>query len=353
MAPVGVALVGGGIFAKEEHLPAILASPLLSLRAIYSRSLKSAKDTASAITDSSKPDLYSSDCGEGKSYEDLLKRDDISGVILALPIMAQPEYIEAALAAGKHVLSEKPIAPHVNLARKLIQFYRTLSENKGSATWAVAENYRFMPKIQYGAEQLKGLGKIQGFSCRIFNLIQPGNKWIETSWRKKPDYQGGFLLDGGVHFIAAIRRLLGPDNSAEEVVALSSLTQPYLAPIDTVNAIVKTKSGVVGSFLQSVGTHLEPCEEYSIACENGLVTVNRKGVSVMRVMEDGKRETEMKEFEWNSGVKSEVQAWAESLSSGNPNPLQSPEEAFADLELLEKMFRSGEEHGSKQALHFQ
>lgn len=77
---VGVAIVGSGIFAKEEHLPAIQAVPdLVSLKAIYSRSLKSATTLSENL---SGVDLYSDD-SDGKPFDDLLKRDDIKGVIIA------------------------------------------------------------------------------------------------------------------------------------------------------------------------------------------------------------------------------------------------------------------------------
>lgn len=52
-----------------------------------------------------------------------------------------------------------------------------------------------------------------------------------------------------------------------------------------------------------------------------------------------------------SGVKQEVAAWAESLADGKQNPRQSPEEALADLEILEKMLRSGEDNGKTENLH--
>jgi predicted dehydrogenase len=79
---VGIAIIGSGIFVKEEHLPAIQAVPdLLSLKAIYSRSIKSAKNLSGV-------DLYSDD-SDGKTFEDLLKRDDIKGVIIAYVYLQQ------------------------------------------------------------------------------------------------------------------------------------------------------------------------------------------------------------------------------------------------------------------------
>ena len=75
----GIALIGSGIFAKEEHLPAIKATPLLNLKAVYSRSLNSAKSLSEQLND---VDLYSED-QEGRSYDKLLERDDIAGVVIA------------------------------------------------------------------------------------------------------------------------------------------------------------------------------------------------------------------------------------------------------------------------------
>lgn len=75
-----IALVGSGIFAREEHLPAIkAAAPALQLVAVYSRSQASAKALA---TDAGEVELYSED-QEGKGYEALLKREDVVGVVIA------------------------------------------------------------------------------------------------------------------------------------------------------------------------------------------------------------------------------------------------------------------------------
>ncbi|WYZ41928.1 hypothetical protein EsH8_V_000823 [Colletotrichum jinshuiense] len=348
MAPIGVAIVGGGIFAKEEHLPAVEASDHLTLKAIYSRSRKSAEDTAKLVTKAgASPDLYSDDSGDGKSFKDLLARDDIQALILALPILNQPDYIEQALAAGKHVLAEKPIAADIARAQKLIEYYNKVSAEKG-VTFAVAENYRFQPRYTAARDEVQKLGKVIGFNVRVFFFVKLGGKYIETAWRKKPDYQGGFLLDGGVHFAAALRLLLGKEAAPDSVAAFSDLTREHLPPIDTINAVVKTKSGASGSFAVSVGSTLSAFD-FQVAGENGSVTLSSHDLTVKPF--DGEARTT--HFEQTSGVKEEVKAWAEALVTGKPNPLQSPEEALADLELLEKIFKSGEQGGVLQKLQLQ
>ncbi|KUJ11872.1 NAD(P)-binding protein [Mollisia scopiformis] len=345
---IGVAIIGSGIFVREEHLPAVHACSLLTLKAVYSRSLKSAKALETNVG------LYSDDAGSGKTYHDLLLRDDIHAVILALPIMTQPEFIEAALAAGKHVLAEKPIAADIHRAEKLIAYYQS-DKVKGGATWAVAENFRFLESFEYGREEIEKLGKILGFRVKMFANVKPGGKWIETPWRKKPEYQGGFLLDGGVHFVAGTRKLLGSDYCTA-LTAYSTLLQEHLPPVDTVNSVWQTKSGISGTFSVSFGTTLSG-GEYTVACEKGSVTIIRDRVIVRQGEESEGKSSEIN-FADNlhnagSGVKPEVQAWAEGIEAGKPNPNQSPEQALGDLEILEKMLKSGEANGQPQTLKYQ
>ncbi|KAG9235059.1 hypothetical protein BJ875DRAFT_375051 [Amylocarpus encephaloides] len=343
---LGVAIIGSGIFVREEHLPAVKAtSSQLTLKAVYSRSLKSATELDAGV------DIYSDDSGTGKTYHDLLLRDDIHAVILALPILAQPEYIKAALATGKHVLSEKPIAKDIASAQRLIEYYES-DKVKGGATWAVAENFRFLESFEFGRQEVAKLGRVLGFRVKMFGNVKPGGKYFETAWRKKPEYQGGFLLDGGVHFVAGTRFLLGVDAKPTTLTAYTTLLQKHLPPVDTVNSVWMTKSGVSGTFSVSFGTTLSGAE-YVIACEKGSVTVGFAKVTV-RLGEEKENNDSVTEFKnEGNGVKQEVAAWAKSIVDGSPNPKQSPQEALGDLEILEKMLRSGEGQGKTESLRYQ
>ncbi|KAF2280655.1 NAD(P)-binding protein [Westerdykella ornata] len=338
----GIALVGSGIFAKEEHLPAIRATPLLSLKAVYSRSLKSAQALSAEL---SGVDLYSED-QEGKTFGDLLKRDDIVGVIIALPIPVQPSYIKQALSAGKHVLAEKPIAKDVATAQELLSWYNaSVKKTTAAPTFAIAENFRFFESFDFAAQQVTTLGRVLEFRTRVSNLVQPGGKYFETAWRKTPEYQGGFLLDGGVHFVAATRMLLGNVAAPAKVSAFTAQLQEHLPPLDTLNATVQLKNGASGTLSISFGTTFTG-SEYAVAAEKGRVWVSRGKVIVTR---DGQED--VREFpEEGNGVKQEVKAWAESLVKGETNPRQSPEEALKDLELLEACLLSGEKGGAPISL---
>lgn len=326
-----------------------MKSDIFSLKAIYSRSLKSAEKTAALNTRSdSTPDLYSSDSGAGKSYDDLLARDDIKAVILALPIMSQPQHIEAALSAGKHVLAEKPLAPDVARGKKLIAYYRDVASKNG-VTFSIAENFRFKPVFLYAAEQASKLGPVQHFNVRVLYHMSADSQWYATEWRKTPEYQGGFLLDGGVHFTAAARMLLAESSSrASTVRAISAQLQAHLPPVDTISAIIRTTGGATGMFQLSCGTQLSAFA-FDFAYEGGVVSIDGDKVTVQ--VKGGDKTT--RDFERTSGVGEEVACWAQGLRDGKQDERQKPEEALADLEFLEAILESGNAGGEEKKYEFQ
>ncbi|KAI9870575.1 MAG: hypothetical protein M1830_004087 [Pleopsidium flavum] len=338
---IGVAIIGAGIFAREEHIPAVGASKDLVLKAIYSRSFNSAK-TLVAVT--SEVAIYSEDSASGNHYQDLLKRSDIDAVIIALPIKRQPEYIRSALSAGKHVLSEKPITENVSDAVDLIQWYHS-NVDSYKITWSVAENFRYLNSFDHARGRIQELGRVLGFRVRMYANVQQGSKYYETQWRKTPTHQGGFLLDGGVHFTAGLRLLLGSENAVTRLSAFTAQLQKHLPPVNTVDATLKTKTGITGTFSVSFGTSLTG-SEWTVGCEGGSVSISRSTVTT-NINGDKERKDINDE---RTGVPPEVRHWGEAIVSGKQNERQKSEEALADLELLESMLRSGNSDGEPQDL---
>jgi len=148
------------------------------------------------------------------------------------------------------------------------------------------------------------------------------------------------LLDGGVHWTAGLRLLLGPENTVTHLSAFTNQLRKYLPPVDTVDATMKTKSGATGTFSVSFGSTLTGFE-WIVACEGGSVTVSN---SVVTTMINGKAEKKEIKDE-RTGVPPEVRKWGEALVNGTRNEKQIPEEALADLELVENMLKSGENGG--------
>lgn len=133
-----------------------------------------------------------------------------------------------------------------------------------------------------------------------------------------------------MHYTAGLRYLLGPDTFITRLSAFTTLLKEYLPPVDTVDAILKTNTGVQGTFQVSNGTSLVG-PEWTVGCENGSVTVDFSKITVRTV--DGKEDVQDVQDE-RTGVPPEVRQWGQALAEGKVNPEQSPSQALGDLELV-------------------
>ncbi|GAA5840868.1 hypothetical protein JCM11251_007626 [Rhodosporidiobolus azoricus] len=287
-----IALLGAGGFAVGAHLPAIAAADTLHLVAVYSRSLSSAQSFVSAAKSYSSTshalDIYSED-SSSEGLDALLAREDIQTVVLALPITTQPSIIEKALQAGKNVISEKPVAPSLAEAKRLIDLYEREYKPKG-LQWIVAEQFAHMQAMEKARSLVEHgkIGELRGFSAEVY--IQPSVAAGKTTWRSVPDYQGGYILDGGVHFVGGLRHILSPSHSISRIFAHASQIQPHLPPIDTLTGLLTATpdsppsaqpshsdapAGVTGTFTFSFGIE-KPSKgaSYTFRGSRGVLTVD-------------------------------------------------------------------------------
>lgn len=184
----------------------------------------------------------------------MLKRSDIEAVDVVLPIDNLLSSIESALKHGKHVISEKPVAPSIKEGLEFIKKYEEVYKPKG-LIWSVAENYYYEPagvrpnlmpirsqaassyfscrSLQLLAKELiqnkKAIGTVMHSLVVRFSAMNSANKYFHTSWRQIPSYQGGFVLDGGVHDIALLRLILGEINQVAAHTAQFSQVRPLLS----------------------------------------------------------------------------------------------------------------------------
>ncbi|WWD18996.1 hypothetical protein CI109_103453 [Kwoniella shandongensis] len=236
-----VALLGSGVFAQASYLPALLSlskSSDLILHTIWSRSSSSATTLHSQAVESGispAPALQNGPDG----LEAVLNDPEIDAVLLVLPITAQPELVRKAWKAGKHVISEKPLGKDVAEARGLIEEYEKEYKPKG-LIWRVAENFAHEPVLRFTRDKLANtpeLGPMLNWKLNFEAYVEDGSKYQATEWRTVPAYQGGFLLDGGVHFSALLRTVLPDSALPSSLVSFSHLHRTHLLPHDTLTAI--------------------------------------------------------------------------------------------------------------------
>jgi predicted dehydrogenase len=140
--PINLALAGSGVFAEAAYLPALLANTaFIKLHTIWSRSssstdkLVNSARTLELVKDASDVKVLNGQDG----FAAVLADPEVDAVAFVLPITAQPDLIIRALQAGKHVLSEKPVAKDVETAKAMIQRYENEFKTKG-LIWRVAES---------------------------------------------------------------------------------------------------------------------------------------------------------------------------------------------------------------------
>ncbi|KAJ3522859.1 hypothetical protein NMY22_g11701 [Coprinellus aureogranulatus] len=352
-SPRGIAILGAGIFAKEAHLPGLasLGDNAPPLKAVYSRSEKSAQSLADSAKETLRlaesPSVYY-DGNPSGDLDTLLGRDDITAVVVALPITTQPSIILKALEKGKHVLSEKPVAPDVEKGLELIREYESKYKPKG-LIWRVAENFEAEPGFQAAKKVIQDgrIGDVQFFRAVVANYVNQDSKWYKTAWRTVPDYQGGFVLDGGVHTIAALRTIL--PHPLTHISAFASLNKEYLKPHDTINAILKSEGHYHGSVDMTWGfpTEKKPnTDAFVITGSKGWLTINNTGsprplvkivVASDQLSAEGKDQVVEEVIEEpGRGVEAELRSFFDAISGKDDGlGLGNPREALVDVAVIQ------------------
>ena len=133
------------------------------------------------------------------SYDELLADPDIDAVYNPLPNGLHKEWTLKALAAGKHVLCEKPFASNAVEAQEMAD-----AAKASGLVLMEAFHYRYHPLAARMKEAVGQLGTIRSVSAK---LCFPLPKKSDIRWDY--DLAGGAMMDAGVYPLTCVR-LLGP-----------------------------------------------------------------------------------------------------------------------------------------------
>lgn len=213
LRPHRIALVGaGGI--SFAHLDAYRAHGF-DVAAIMSRDRAKAADRAAE---------FYPDAAVTTDYAEVLARPDIDVIDLTPHPEERVPLIEAALRAGKHVLSQKPFVTDLDLGERLC----ALAEAQG-VKLAVNQNGRWSPHMAWmRAAVRQGLiGEVTGIHCSLhWNHL-----WVKgTQFEQVPDL---VLYDFGVHwfdFVTSLTRRLATRVQAQALdLPSAQIAPPMLA----------------------------------------------------------------------------------------------------------------------------
>jgi len=320
---IGIGVIGVGMGANV--LPINLDSTSrLQVRAVCAQSAVRAQ----RLADQWQLPFWTTD------YRKVIERPDIDVVAVYSPDQLHIEHASAALRAGKHVISEKPIAPDSTTAQRLI----ALHADRPAQVWMVGENWRYEEAFERAAYLIaaNAIGRPVTAAWSRFAALKPGNPYYATTWRRS-GFTGGLLLDGVIHLAAALRLVLG---EVASVVSMVEQVAPDLPPADTLAAVLRFASGAIcslqvsyavdspwGAPLTIIGT------EGSLRVDRGFVEIARPGVAVERI-ECGKLH----------GVQRELLAFVDAIQHGTPHR-NAPAEGLRDLVVVEALLAAATRPG--------
>ncbi|MEU2280419.1 Gfo/Idh/MocA family oxidoreductase [Streptomyces sp. NPDC013178] len=153
----------------------------------------------------------------------LIERDDIDLVDICTPGDSHAEIAVAALAAGKHVLCEKPLANTVEEAETMSRAAEAAYQRGQSAM--VGFNYRRVPAIAL-ARRMVAEGRLGTLRHVRVTYLQD---WLNDpdfplTWRLRKELAGsGSLGDLGAHIVDLAQHLAG-----ERLAGVSALTETFV-----------------------------------------------------------------------------------------------------------------------------
>ncbi|MFD7281043.1 Gfo/Idh/MocA family protein [Streptomyces sp. NPDC059862] len=248
-APIRVGVLGCADIAWRRTLPAIDAVEGVELAAVASR------DPQKAVTFATR-----FGCAAVTGYDTLLARNDVDAVYIPLPAMLHAAWVERALAAGKHVLAEKPLSADYATTVRLLELAR-------SADRVLVENFMFPHHSQQARikELLGSVGELRSFSSAFTIPPKPAD-----DIRYLPAVGGGALLDVGVYPLRAALHFLGTElDVAGAVLRVDKARQVVLSG----NVLLHTADGVAVQV--AFGMEHAYRANYEFAGTDGMLSVER------------------------------------------------------------------------------
>jgi len=246
--PIKVGVIGLGLIWLRVHKP-ILATmgDIFQPVAFCDVSEQRRAETAAAFPGA----LVLSD------YQSLLQLPEVEAVLVLTPIAYNAPIALAALAAGKDVIMEKPIARSVAEGQQLLAaaqqagrrlfVLEQLAYRQGEGTLA-----KLLADGEIGDLML--WERVQHLEA---DTAQGALRYDSTAWRKAGNFPLGALFDGGIHIIASLAKVFGQPVTAS---ATGQQLRPDYGEYDHVVMMFQYASGAVGLFSHSA--YLAPLKNY-------------------------------------------------------------------------------------------
>jgi predicted dehydrogenase len=220
---IGVAVVGTG-FGKQIHIPGFQHHHRTEVVAVWNRDLEKANAIAA------KNNIpHASD-----RLDEILALPEVDAVSISTPPFLHYDMAKMAIAAGKHILLEKPMNMSVEETKELDR----LATKQGVVVTADFE-FRFIPAWQLLSEYLQqgylGKTRLIKIDWLVASRANPDRPW---NWYSLQEKGGGVLGAVGSHAFDYIHWLFGSVKSlsAKLSCAIDRRLDPQTGELKTVDA---------------------------------------------------------------------------------------------------------------------
>ena len=278
---VRVGVIGTSAYADQTHLPNLKSHAGAQIAAICGRNRARAQEMADKYAI---PMVYT-------NYRQMLDQADLDAVVIAVTDDLHYPMTIDAVAAGLHVLCEKPLALSAQQALAMTEKAQAMGvKHMTFFAWRFEAYHRYL-------HQLIGEGYIgRPYICQFRQVGGYGRDGL-YAWRFDRQHGNGILGDLGSHMIDMAHWLVGDitrvsAHLATSVARMGTDGQPLRTPAnDSALLTVEFKNGACGAIVVSATANMaerEQCHEVSLYGEGGTLELNTSSIDVqMRGVREG------------------------------------------------------------------
>lgn len=207
------------------------------------------------------------------NYETMLAEANCDAVAIATPSGLHPAQGILAARAGKHVISEKPMAITLASADALVK----ACDDAGVQLFVVKQN-RLNATVQLVKRALdKGRFGRLFLANTTVHWTRPQEYYDQAPWRGTWEFDGGAFMNQASHYVDLMQWLVGP---VESVIAKTATLSRRIEAEDTGAAVLKFRNGALGVIEVTMLTYPKNLEgSFTLIGEKGTVKIGGTAVN--------------------------------------------------------------------------
>lgn len=211
------------------------------------------------------------------SLTEMLAKCDADAVIVATPSGLHPEQSIEIARAGRHVITEKPMATRWDDGKRMV----SACDAAGVRMFVVKQNRRNATlKLLKRAVEKKRFGRIYMVNLNVF-WTRPDSYYASAKWRGTWEFDGGAFMNQASHYVDLLDWIVGP---IESLQAYTATLARDIEVEDTGVISLRWRNGALGSMNVTMLTWPRNLEgSITILGEKGTVRIG--GVAVNEVQE--------------------------------------------------------------------